>query len=66
MSDIKAILSNIKNSNMFAIINLVLFIISLIIILLYGKALEGLVGLIAVSVLVITTVFLIDTIMSKL
>ena len=66
MSSIKIILSNIKNSNMFAIINLVLFIVSLIVIILYGKALEGFVGLIAVFVLVITTVFLIDTVMSKL
>ncbi|MGQ4834615.1 MAG: hypothetical protein ACP6IS_12080 [Candidatus Asgardarchaeia archaeon] len=66
MVDMKTTILNMKSSNIFTIVNFALFIISLIVIIFFGKALEGFVGLVSVFVLVFTTVFLIDSIMSKL
>jgi len=47
-------------------VNIVLFLLFLSVIVMFGKAMEGLIGLISVFMLVITLVFIVDSFISRL
>ncbi|MEQ9715723.1 MAG: hypothetical protein ABGF52_09340 [Candidatus Asgardarchaeum sp.] len=66
MNRIKSPISNIINSKVFMFVNIVLFLLFLSVIVMFGKAMEGLIGLISVFMLVITLVFIVDSFISRL
>lgn len=66
MNRIKSPISNIINSKVFMFVNMVLFLLFLGVIIMFGKTMEGFIGLISVFMLVITLVFIVDSFISRL